>query len=106
MPSAAIASRSNARIAAACWNATGKDRTARVPDREGKKTVEPHNVVPFGVRLKQLRAQRGLTIEQLARAADLTLNAVARIERGERQPSWQTACKLADALRVSVAELR
>ena len=64
-----------------------------VSDRKGK----------FGVRLKQLREEAGLTVYALAKRAGLTQINVHRIEKGERDPAWPTAVKLAEALGVSLA---
>ena len=53
----------------------------------------------FGERLRQLRTSAGLTQEQLAEAAGLTVNAISALERGERQrPYPHTIEALATAL--------
>jgi len=58
----------------------------------------------FGRRLKVLRASAGMTQEAVARAADVSLATVAKLERGETDPTWNTVRALAKALGVSVAE--
>ena len=59
----------------------------------------------FGERLKALREEAGMTQEKLARAADLSLMTVAKLEHKEGvDPNWSTVVKLARALGVSVAE--
>jgi|GEM_PF-2425116 len=58
----------------------------------------------FGVRLKELRANAGMTQEALARAANVSLATVAKLERGETDPTWNTVRALAKALGVSIAE--
>lgn len=62
------------------------------------------NPVTFAARLRTLRETAGLSIPDLARAAVLTSQAVHQLERGEREPTLETAKKLAKALGVSLAE--
>jgi transcriptional regulator with XRE-family HTH domain len=63
---------------------------------------------PIGERVRALRKLHGLTQEQLARKADLSLLTVARTEadyRTRRGPRVDTLVKLARVLGVSVSEL-
>jgi transcriptional regulator with XRE-family HTH domain len=60
----------------------------------------------FGARLRAAREAAGLSQQRLAEAAGMHSNAVARLERGERLPTWTSVQKLADALRVSTEQLR
>ncbi|WP_051323859.1 helix-turn-helix domain-containing protein [Candidatus Solirubrobacter pratensis] len=55
--------------------------------------------------IRDLRGQRGLSQEAVARAADLTLSSYARVERGLANPTWRTVSQIADALGVTLAEL-
>jgi transcriptional regulator with XRE-family HTH domain len=59
----------------------------------------------FGVRLFQLRSNAGMTQAALAAKANLSLDLISRIERGERAPSLESIEKISDALNVSCAEL-
>ena len=59
----------------------------------------------FGKHLQRLRAERGLTQEQLAVTAGLTRIFVTRMELGQYDPALSTLVRLAKALRVSVTEL-
>jgi transcriptional regulator with XRE-family HTH domain len=54
----------------------------------------------FGVRLRELREQAGLTQQQLANAAGLHRFGIAKLEQGVREPSWATVKALCDALGV------
>jgi transcriptional regulator with XRE-family HTH domain len=54
----------------------------------------------FAGRLRELREDAGLTQEQLAERAGVKRDAVARWERGVREPSWSSILALADALGV------
>jgi transcriptional regulator with XRE-family HTH domain len=56
-------------------------------------------------RVRALRHERGMTQEQLAERADLTAEAVNRVERGVRIPTLKTLGKLAAGLGVSPAAL-
>jgi transcriptional regulator with XRE-family HTH domain len=55
----------------------------------------------FGQRLKQLREAAGMTQEALARAANLALSTVAKMETRSIDPEWSTVRRLANALGVS-----
>ena len=60
----------------------------------------------IGNNVRRLRKKRGLTQEKLARLADISLNAVTKIESGYAKKSTiQTVVKLAKALNVSLDEL-
>ncbi len=65
----------------------------------------PATMVFVGDRLKQIRTRRALTQEQVAKRANITTAAVARIERNEAEPRMTTLHKLAQALEVDPAEL-
>lgn len=54
----------------------------------------------FGARLRALRTAAEMTQAALAEAVGLTANSLARLERGERHPSWDTVVRLAKALGV------
>jgi transcriptional regulator with XRE-family HTH domain len=60
----------------------------------------------FKDRLKSLRLQAGLTQDRLARATDLTVSTVSKLEQGWTEPSWATVQQLALALGVSVEAFR
>ncbi len=56
----------------------------------------------FSGRLRELREERGLTQDQLATKAGITKDGLARLERRERMPAWDSVLALAVALGVSV----
>jgi transcriptional regulator with XRE-family HTH domain len=60
----------------------------------------------FAGRLRELRTEVGLTQVQLAEKAGVKRDAVARWERGNREPSWSNVVALADALGVSTEAFR
>lgn len=59
----------------------------------------------FGVQLFQLRTKAGLTQAQLAEKANLSIDSISRMERGERAPSLESLERIAAALRIDPAEL-
>jgi transcriptional regulator with XRE-family HTH domain len=60
----------------------------------------------FGTRLKAMRDAAGLTQQQLADAASLSLPTFRHWEQGQREPSWPNVVALADALGVSCDDFR
>jgi transcriptional regulator with XRE-family HTH domain len=59
----------------------------------------------FGVHLFQLRNKAGMTQAKLAGKANLSVDQISRIERGERAPSLESIEKIAYALKIKSAEL-
>ena len=59
----------------------------------------------MSVRIKLLRHQHGLSLEQLAQRSGLTKSYLSKVERGLCTPSISSALKLAQALAVDVAQL-
>ena len=56
--------------------------------------------------LRKLRAQKGYSLEKVARLADLSLNTVVKIENGiNKNPTIETITKLAKALDVAINDL-
>lgn len=59
----------------------------------------------FGNRVREVRAERDISQEELARRAGLHRTAISFIERAERSATLETVEKLARALRVEPADL-
>lgn len=59
----------------------------------------------FGIRLKSLRTERGLTQEQLADATELSIESISNIERGIFGPRFDNREKIAAALNLEVMQL-
>jgi transcriptional regulator with XRE-family HTH domain len=55
--------------------------------------------------LRRFRLRAGVTQENLAFEADVTISALARIERGASNPAWTSVRAIAGALDVSLDEL-
>lgn len=59
----------------------------------------------FGIVLRELRRDAGLTQEQLGLEADLRRTFVSLLELGQQQPTLQTIFKLSFALNKSPSEI-
>lgn len=60
----------------------------------------------FAARLTSLRQTAGLTQYRLAQLSGIGRQFIAELERNEKRPGWDTVCKLADALKVSMDAFR
>jgi transcriptional regulator with XRE-family HTH domain len=58
-----------------------------------------------GEQIRALREERGYTLQDLARRANLSLSYLSEIERGSKRPSLKTIDKLASALNVAKTQL-
>ena len=59
----------------------------------------------LGLAVRDLRTERGMSQEALARASDLHPTYLSGIERGARNPTWRTLGRLCDALSVDMSQL-
>jgi transcriptional regulator with XRE-family HTH domain len=55
----------------------------------------------FGPALRRNREEKGWTQRQLGEASAIHPNTIAKLERGEMEPSWQLVLALAAALGVA-----
>lgn len=55
----------------------------------------------FAVRLRELRTAAGLSQQELAQRAGMSLRQMSRLETGENVPTWPTILALAAALGVT-----
>lgn len=74
---------------------------------ERQHTYAPHQEkISFGERLRELRTAAGLNSMELADRSGLRLRNLMAMEGGKVRPTFEDACKLADALDVSLDEFR
>lgn len=81
-------------------------------NRERKKAV-PGHLTPvtksaeqgIGGRIRFMRQQRGVTLEQLSSSSKLTKSFVSKIERGLSVPSISTAMRLAESFQITISQL-
>jgi DNA-binding XRE family transcriptional regulator len=52
----------------------------------------------FGPRLRELRERAGLTQKEMAARAEMHLQAIVKLEKGNRSPTWPTVVQLSHAL--------
>jgi DNA-binding XRE family transcriptional regulator len=60
-------------------------------------------LLQLGKNIEVMRRRRGLTQDMLAREISATRNTIARIERGEQNPSVVTLAKIAVTLEITLA---
>ncbi len=56
-------------------------------------------IIPL--KLKEARLQAGYTQQQIAEILQIPQNTISRYETGERQPDFETLCKLIDFYEVN-----
>lgn len=61
--------------------------------------------VSMSMRIKLLRNQHGLSLEQLAQKSGLTKSYLSKVERGVANPSISASMRIAEALMVDVSDL-
>jgi transcriptional regulator with XRE-family HTH domain len=59
----------------------------------------------LGQAIKEIRATRSLTQEELAHRSGLHPTYISDVERGARNPSFQALVQLADGLEATLAEI-
>jgi len=59
----------------------------------------------FGNHIRNIRLQRNLTQEDVAKLCCIDRNYIGMLERGERNPSFLSLLKLAQGLNISLKEL-
>ena len=59
----------------------------------------------LGMRIRFLRKQRNLSIEDLSLEAGVNRNYLSDLERGMRNPSLKVLSRIAMALKISISEL-
>jgi len=61
--------------------------------------------IPFGLRARRLRQQKGLTLEKLSELSGLHATYLGEVERGIRNPALVSIVKIARGLNVTPARL-
>lgn len=75
-------------------------------ESESKFLQEPEKIkVAIAVRVRQLRQQNKMTLENVAEVTGISASYLYRIEHGEKLPSLSVIYKLAEAYQVSSEEL-
>lgn len=81
--------------------------TTKLTSRQqgGWRSQVESQLFSFGARLRELRLQRGWTLDELAQAGGFSKAFLSRLESGGRQPAIASALTLARILEVSLGEL-
>jgi transcriptional regulator with XRE-family HTH domain len=67
--------------------------------------VPQPSLAQLGAAIRNLREERGLSIETLAGEAELHAVSVSRIENGKQNPTWIALLSLATVLDVEMIDL-
>ena len=59
----------------------------------------------FGPRVRELRRERGLTLEELAGRSGVSRAMISKLERGEKNPTLVVAAKVAEGLGITLSQL-
>lgn len=65
-----------------------------MPDAEAKGDAE------MGKRLRQLRLQKSLTLQQVSKASGVSISTISKVEKGQVSPAYGTLRKIADGLEI------
>jgi transcriptional regulator with XRE-family HTH domain len=71
----------------------------------GRDVVEEVSSGRLGERVRELRRERGLTLELLAGRSGVSRAMISKLERGEKNPTLVVAAKVAEGLGVSLSRL-
>jgi DNA-binding XRE family transcriptional regulator/tetratricopeptide (TPR) repeat protein len=89
-----------------CQACVSSARGKGTADKDNTRALARRDDTPIGPRLAGLRRARGLTQEQLAESAGLSVDTVRKLEQGaKRWAKLETLTALAHALNASVGEL-
>lgn len=69
------------------------------------KLRDENYIVAFGKNLRELRNSKNLSQENLANDANIPINQIGRIERGEINTTITTLHSIAQALNISTSDL-
>ncbi|HRP72653.1 MAG TPA: helix-turn-helix transcriptional regulator [Luteimonas sp.] len=80
-------------------------RTVQRGRPAGTTTFEAEPALAFGKAVRAARVEQGIAQEELAALAGIERSHMGKIERGEHMPTLALILKIANALRISSAEL-
>jgi DNA-binding XRE family transcriptional regulator len=92
-------------VLATYFGLRGAPPAVKARPRRIEHQSSPPDCEQVGRAIQRLRSAKGLTVDDLAAAADTSTEQLARIEDGLRDPTWTTLSKLAIALDTTAALL-
>lgn len=69
----------------------------------GKKKIELNEIL--STNLKQIREERGLSLDKMAEITGVSRSMICQIERGDSSPTLATIFKITNSLKISLSEL-
>jgi transcriptional regulator with XRE-family HTH domain len=75
------------------------------PNGKTSRITESAIVVEVGARLKRLRTQAGLTLEEFAAKSGVSRAMLSKVERGEKSPTLAVIARIGQGLNVSMSTL-
>lgn len=72
---------------------------------KSKHYRDEEGIKAFGLKVRKLRQEREMTIEQFANSVELHVTQLSRIERGESNPTLSYILLIAEKLGVSPRDL-
>jgi DNA-binding XRE family transcriptional regulator len=92
-------------ILVANFGLRSKPPAAKTRPHRSENRSSPPDCAQVGRAIARLRSAKGLTVDDLAVAIDVSAEQLARIEDGLRDPTWTTLSRLAVALDTTTALL-
>ncbi len=80
-------------------------REAAAVSARANNAARPASAADIGSRIRFMRHQRRMTLDQLSAAAGLTKSFISKVERGLAVPSISTAMRLAESFGLTVGQL-
>jgi DNA-binding XRE family transcriptional regulator len=92
-------------VLATSFGLRGKPPAVKTRPHHIENRSSPPDCEQIGLAIQRLRSTKGLTVDDLATAIDVSAEQLARIEDGLRDPTWTTLSRLAVALDTTAALL-
>lgn len=73
--------------------------------RTASKTAEEVSSEKLGVRVRELRRAKGLTLNDLAEFSGVSRAMISKVERGEKNPTLVVAANISEGLGVTLSQL-
>jgi transcriptional regulator with XRE-family HTH domain len=81
------------------------DINSLIPENENLADATASALIAIGLRIKEIRLARGMTLQTLAEASSLSPSMISLVERGRASPSIGSLVVIASSLGVTMSEL-
>jgi transcriptional regulator with XRE-family HTH domain len=75
------------------------------PSMSKRRSTGTDDAGAFGARVRQLRHEAGLTLQQLSERTGLALSTISKVENNQISPSYENVVRLAEGLGIDLSEL-